>query len=276
MQKPLGREAPINNARYNRWLAAFSGYVSEVTRSKVELWLEQFGEPERTIAARVLDSVLFIGHQQIKTKYRELLLGLSGWNQDAIKRKGRWFFVPFSSSVGESGDSMVHVFRMATGMTTRHYNNLFVHRSDLVRLRPGPEDTVVLIDDFSGTGRQASTAWDDTFAELLAEGPQVYLMVVAATEVAVNAVQNNTEMQLICGTILDHRHDFFSDKCKFFANSEKTKIEHYCKLASPRNPRGSDASGLLVVLAHRCPNNSLPILHTNSQNWSALFPRQVD
>jgi hypothetical protein len=276
MQKPLDRKVPIDNPRYARWLASFSGYVSEVTRRKIELWLDQFDAPERAIAARVLDAVMFIGHQQIKTQFRELLNGLSGWHEDPNKRKGRWFFVPFSSSTGESGDSMAHVFRMATGMTQTKYNKLFPHRSELVKLRPADGDTVVLIDDFSGTGRQASTTWNNSFAELLPEWPRVIFLVVAATHNAVATVKNETEMQLVCASLLDHRQNFFDGACKFFEPSEKAKIEDYCKKADAKFPRGSGAAGLLVVLAHRCPNNSLPILHADHQSWSGLFPRNFD
>ena len=274
MQKPRDRGTRIDNARYNKWLASFSGYVSQVTRGKTELWLEQFDEVDRDVAARVLDAVLFIGHEQIKTKFRELLHGLSGWSDDDSKRKGQWFFVPFSGSTGESGDSMVHVFRMATGMTTKKFNSLFVHRSELVGLRLQSTDTVILLDDFSGTGQQATKAWKEVFAEILSEGPRIILLLVAATSQALQEVRKGTEMELVCGTLLDHRHNFFDAACTQFNKKEKDTIEYYCKKADARYPRGSGSAGLLVVLAHRCPNNSLPVLHADHDAWSGLFPRQ--
>jgi hypothetical protein len=276
MQKPLNRGEPLNNARYKRWLANFSTYASHVTRQKIELWLDQFDAPDQDVANRILDAVLFIGHDQIRNTFRQLLDGIPGWHSDPTKRKGQWVFVPFSGSVGESGDSMVHAFRMATGMTQKRFNPLFVHRSELVRLRLKPEDTVVLIDDFSGTGNQATTAWKEVFSEILSEEPRTFLLLVAATKEAVVAVRENTEMELSCGKILDKRHNFFAEQCNVFSNKEKSTVEHYCRIADNRYPRGSGSSGLLVVLAHRCPNNSLPILHADHKSWSGLFPRHFD
>ena len=276
MLRPLNRGTGIDNARYRRWLASFSAYVSQVTRQKVELWLEQFDKADLDVAARILDAVMFIGHEQIKTKYRELLQGLDGWHEDPRHRRGRWYFVPFSGSTGESGDSMVHVFRMATAMTRRNYNPLFVHRSELVSLRLTPEDTVILIDDFSGTGRQATKAWNEVFSEILSEEPRTYLLLVAATQGAVEKVREETDMELICGTILDKRHNLFDPLCKYFEDVEKTRIEKYCRKADRKFPKGSGDAGLLVAFAHRCPNNSLPILHADHDDWSGLFPRQFD
>jgi hypothetical protein len=275
MQPPRPRGSPINNARFDEWLAPFSGYVVPVTRGKLELWLEQFDDADRDVAARMLDAILFLGHQHIRTTFRELLPTLPDWHEDEAQRSGRWFFVPFSGSVGESGDSMVHTFRMATSMTQKRFNHLFVHRSELVSKRPGPDDTVVLIDDFSGTGTQATRAWREVFAEILAEQPKIILLLVAATREAQSAISNSTEMQLVCGTLLEDQHNFFHAGCNHFSNPEKQTVEHYCRRADQRHPRGSGSSGLLVVFAHRCPNNSLPILHAKHQHWSGLFPRDL-
>jgi hypothetical protein len=75
---------------------------------------------------------------------------------------------------------MVHTLRMATSMTKKRYSELFIHRSELMTKNAGPEDTVVLVDDFSGTGNQACDAWH-IFEELLTGGPRIVLMLIAAT-----------------------------------------------------------------------------------------------
>src|SRR3954465_483777 len=121
MRTPHPRGTPVSDARYDDWLAAFFAYVEQVTRRKIELWLDQFYPPERDTAARVLDATQFFGHAHIRTIFRELLASIAGWNIDEAHRKGRWFFVPFSGSAGESGDSMLHAFRMGTGMTLKKY-----------------------------------------------------------------------------------------------------------------------------------------------------------
>ena len=273
MNKPRDRGAKIDAKRFARWLSQFSGYRTPVTNALIEFWLKQFAPKHRDLAARVLDSILFITHQHIHTCFRDLLDALDGWNKAASKRKGRWFFVPFSGSVGESGDSMVHAFRMATSMTKKQYNNYFIHRSDLVMEKPGPEDTVVLLDDFSGTGNQACESWQDVFAELLTSGPRIILMLVAATTDALKRIADETQMEPICATTLRSRDNIFHSDCAHFSGAEKEILLGYCKRANSREPKGYGDAGLVLVFAHQCPNNAIPVLHANHGGWQGLFPR---
>ena len=239
----------------------------------IELWLKQFRDEHSDLAARVLDSVLFIGHDQIHQYFRNLLNGLDGWDIDPNKRIGDWCFVPFSGSAGESGDSMVHSFRMATKMSTRKFNSLFIHRSELVARQLGPNDTVVLIDDFSGSGKQACDSWREIFEEMISGGPRVILLLVAATEGGLMRIKKETEMEAVCVTILLEKDNIFSGECVHFTDAEKLIIRSYCKIADRHNPEGFGGCGLAVVLAHRCPNNTIPILHYRNDKWHGLFPR---
>lgn len=275
MNPPRDRSAKIDGKRIHRWLAQFAGYYNPVTRFTIDAWLQQFHSSDRNLAARLLDSVLFLGQGHIHTCYRNLLEGISGWDYRASKRRGKWFFVPFSGSVGKSGDTMVHMFRMATQLNKRQFDNLFFHRSDLVLARPGPDDTVVLLDDFSGTGKQACESWRDIFAELLTNGPRVILMLVSATKTAITRIRAETSMEPLCGTPLSEKDDIFHSDCQYFNSDEKSTVLKYCKRADQKNPKGFGECGLFIVFAHRCPNNTIPIFHAFHNNWEGLFPRHV-
>jgi hypothetical protein len=275
MRKPLNRGAAIDARRYQRWLAVFSGYRDQVTQALIELWLNCFSSKDQNIGARVLDAVQFIGHQQIQHCFRQILAAFSGigWHPNQRKRQGRWFFVAFSGSVGESGDRMIHEFRMANSMTRKQFNYLFIHRSELVANKIGPDDTVVLIDDFSGTGQQASDSWREIFQELLAGGPRVILVLIAATSAAIERIRNETEMEVRCCTWLQPSDNIFAAECDHFTEEEKGTLTKYCAIANAKTPKGFGDCGLLLVFVHRCPNNTIPILHSNHEDWVGLFPR---
>jgi len=273
MKRPKNRGVAVNPKRYNGWLAAFRNYRVPVNQELIQHWLSQFDDAHRDIAARVLDSVLFLDQAHIETSFRTMLSSLEGWHRFKTRRQGRWYFVPFSRSAGESGDSMTHAFRRANGLSTRHFDELFIQRSELPLLKLGPDDHVVLIDDFSGTGDQACKSWADPFEELLASGPKVYLMIVAATRAAQKQIKDKTEMELVCGQILKSSAHLFSADCDYFESAEKTAILSYCLKADPNKPKGYGECGLAVVLAHQSPNNSIPILTTSSDDWDPLFPR---
>jgi hypothetical protein len=256
-----------------RWVNDFAGYRHPVSADHIRAWLQQFRDTHRDLAARVLDCVEFYSHDQIAAAFRSILNGLEGWNRDEARRQGRWRFVAYSASAGESGDSMLHKFRHANNLAGRQFNELFIHRSDILREKLGADDTVLLIDDFVGTGEQACQAWSDQFGELLAEVGRVFLVVVAACRAAVKRVADEAELQVASHHELNDSDNLFASQCTGFDEADKRALLDYCREADPQNPRGKGDCGLLVVFAHTCPNNTIPVLHAANQRWEGLFRR---
>lgn len=192
-----------------------------------------------------------------------------------------------SGSAGESGDAMLHHFRVANELDTKSFDDFFVSRSDLFRQpmlpendpqKLGKDDVVVLLDDFSGTGTQVCEAWNDpatSFGALLAGVGKVYLILVAASKTARRKISSETAISLVPAHELHESDDVFSDKCKHFTKADRVKLLHYGKIADKNSPKGFGDCGFVVVFQHRPPNNSIPILHADHSKWTALFPRHV-
>lgn len=269
--RPVG--TPIDTRRRANWQQRFGSYRYGVTEAGIIDWLDQFAEADRDVAARLLDAVEFISAEQIHAAFRSLLSRLPGWHLNSRRRRGKFAFVAFSSSAGESGDNMLHQFRLANKLNHRKFDSLFIGRSDLLRSGLGANDSVVFLDDFVGTGNQAVTAWQKMFQELTTEIGNVYLVTIGAFRGGSERITNETRIQLLAHRSLGNRDSIFHDDCTHFSNNEKTRILHYCKIASPASPRGFGDCALVVVLYHQCPNNSLAVLHTSSQAWEPLFPR---
>ena len=273
MRRPLKRGEPLSHIRMESWMADFGGYRHQVTDAKIERWLGQFGKSHQDIAARILDSIDFIGRSQISSLFRDVLGSIPGWHDNPDRRKGRWYFVAYSGSAGESGDSMLHSFRLATRLDRREHNGMFIHRSDLLMERLTPDDTVILIDDFSGTGQQACNSWHEIFQELLPAEPRTYLLLLGAAKKAIERIKEETELRPIWGFELTEKDNIFHTKCRHFTKKEKNILLTYCQKADSKNPRGYGNCGFVVVFAHRCPNNTIPVIHANHEKWIGLFPR---
>ncbi len=271
MRRPQNRGSPIDMRRMRDWVSEFAGYRIGINDGRVDRWLSQFEDTDKDIAARILDSIDYVSQQQMAAAFRDVLNGLPGWSQNSSERVGKWRFVAFSGSAGESGDTMLHIFRRANNLANSRFNELFIHRSDLLRESFEPEDTVVFIDDFTGTGNQACRAWQDTFAELLPSGPNSYLMLIRASDKAAQRISEETELQVAAHNILTESDDIFSPRCTYFNAHEKDRILHYCRSADRENPRGFGNCGMVVVFQHSCPNNSIPILHVTNQHWVGVF-----
>jgi hypothetical protein len=269
---PVG--AIVDDERTRRWHERFLHYRYPPSRDDIKSFLKQFGAKYRDVGARLLDSVEVVTRVQIEQAFRTLMQNLPGWHRNKSMRQGKWRFVPYSFSAGESGDQMIAFFRQAMGMRQRQYDELFIHPRELVDQKLRGEDTVVLIDDFSGSGDQACKSWNRLFRELVGGVGTVYLMVVAATTDAQDAIKEGTDLQVLCHYILDATDNIFSEDCHHFSAEDKQAVLQHCEKHFPDAPRGYGDCGLLFVLQHDCPNNAIPLLHKHKANkWVPLFPR---
>ena len=145
MKTPMRRRSPITNQRMASWTTLFSGYRLAVNEQRIDRWLDQFKPGDRDLAARILDCVEFVSNEQMMGAFRSMLACIPGWHIDESRRQGKWRFVPYSASAGESGDSMLHKFRSANRLGDRRFNKLFIYKRDLIRQELGPQDTVVFL-----------------------------------------------------------------------------------------------------------------------------------
>lgn len=273
MRRPRPSGTPINNHRRSSWRSRFEGYRYGVTDAGLSDWIEQFKPSDRDIAARMLDSVEFISAENVDAAFRSLLKRLPGWHLHKKHRRGEFAFVAFSKTAGESGDAMLHRFRLANGLNTRFYDSLFIGRSEILSARLGPDDTIVFLDDFVGSGTQAVDAWRQIFDELTAGIGNVFLVTVAAFAKGAERIKDETRIELITHRHLTNSDSLHLGECTHFSSYEKRRIKHYCNIASPEKPWGFSECGLLIVLSHQCPNNSVAVLHASSTEWEPLFPR---
>lgn len=274
MNEPAPPGTRIDLARKEKWRSRFMHYRNPPTIEHIGAWVKQFKRPHKDVAARLLDSVQLVTRAEMELAFQTLMRSLPGWHHQRSRRSGEWRFVPFAVRPGESGDHMMACFRQAMGMRQKHSDPLFIYAHQLPGQKLTGNDTVVLIDDFAGTGEQACTSWNGLFRELAAGAGTVYLMVVAATTQAQQAIRENTDLQVMTHYHLIGSDNLFSDDCTHFTAAEKETVLGYCNAHFPDKPKGYGDCGLLFVLQHDCPNNSLPILHRYNKNkWVPLFPR---
>lgn len=273
MRAPQPRGTPINTPRLRRWVHNFATYRHQISEQSVNDWLDQFEDGHRDTAARILDVVDFYSADRISGAFKAALATLPGWHESAEKRNGKWRFAGISRSAGESADAMMHRFRIANGLDGRRFNELFIHPSDILLQGLDQEDTLVLVDDFIGTGDSVCATWKESFAELVVGVGKIYLVVVAALESGRQRIADETSMSCVVGQELTAGDNFFGAQCAAFSNDEKQIMLAYCEKANNKEPKGYKECGLLLTFQHRCPNNSIPILHAENRRWTGLFPR---
>ena len=274
MKTPMRRGAAISQRRMAEWDGHFRHYRIPPDAAAVDAWLARFGQRHRDIAARVLDAVEVLRETQIQRGYKDRLASLPGWSGTAAKRQGRWFFVGFGRA-GESGLAMARTFREATRMSSDRFGHLFCSAAELPSKQLTASDTVVFIDDFSGTGNQVCSAWP-VIEELLACEARCFLILTAATSEALTRIAECSPLIVLASVTIEEGDNIFSNACRHFSRKEKAALLRYCSTADRKNPRGFGECGLLYVLSHKTPNNTIPVLHANNRRWVGLFPRYLN
>lgn len=273
MKKPRPAASPLDARRYRVWVNEFGAYRHAVTQSSIENWLDQFDGHDQDLAARVLDAVDFYASQRIASLLRSGLQSIEGWHANPARRTGRWRFVSFSGSAGKSGDAILYQFRLANNLDGKQSDEMFIYRSELISQCLTSDDTVVFVDDLTATGTQVCEVWEEQFAELVAGAGRVFLIVVVAGKGAGKEIKRNTNLRLIPGHVLREKDSLFSADCDYFTPAEKDTLLRYSRVANAQLPAGFGNCGYVVIFQHRCPNNTVALLHESNPRWMGLFPR---
>ena len=259
--------------RLAAWFGRFRFYRHPPSQEELLAWIQQFSPEDHRLAATILDQVVLLSDVEIQQGYHDALAALPGWSVDDAVRQGNWVFVGLGGQ-GESGQTMLHMFREAVGLTSDRFQAMFATPADLPALRLTAHDTVIFVDDFSGTGDQFSKHWA-IYQELLSGEAKAYLFLAAATSDAMNRLAELQDIQVTARLILDPSANVFSDQNTVFLAADKAKVLAYCKKADRSNPMGWGKCGLLLVISRKTPNNSIPILHARSRKWVPVFPRKL-
>lgn len=255
------------------WTDRFGVYRMRPTKDALIQWLGRFDPADLPIAHKLLESVIIVSEVEIHEGYRTALDGLPGWSKSSKQRRGRWYFVG-AGSAGESGPAMLRLFREANSLQHDGWQSFFVTAKELPALNLSAFDQCVFVDDFAGTGTQMVAYWP-FIQELVASEAKYYLLLTAATRSAADNIRENTDLELRSFLTLGPETNVFSEESALFSDEERDALERYGKQAWKSYPRGFGNCGLTLVLSHKTPNNSLPILHANHEGWVGPFPRTL-
>lgn len=196
-------------------------------------------------------------------------------------------------SIGNPSESSAHLlyfFRQENYLSRELFispHELFTHVKDgddiRAELRTEGVERIVLLDDFCGSGKQA-TAFHDQFVKYIKEkAPHIIISYYAlfAIEDGLNIVQKLSFDQAEAVFVLDESYKCFSEASRFFIDDD-VDLKEPCKEMSERygkkissNPLGYKDCQMLIGFHHNTPNNTLPIFWQERNGWNPMFKRFV-
>jgi len=292
IRKREEEQAYITPEEIVRLTAAWGPYAGRsITEDQIRAWLAQFGENRhRRLMFQLLQRLRFYRGDLIRAKMSEahgivartLVTRLS---ERKGQRKRGDIMVSYLDGPGKSGS---HYARLYADENDIYYESV-VELGKLGPALPSSDEVqgIVFIDDFIGTGGSATEYLRRLARECpsLAKQDRVQLFFLAVSgfldgQARVQRAADDLGLALrvhVCDP-LDESFRCFSDNSAIFPDTvsrEKAReiaLKHGSKLVK-KNPLGYGDCEAAVVFESSCPNNSLPILWSETKEWRPLFPR---
>lgn len=246
--------------------APFDG---DLAIEEVLSWLGQFDEEDRPVVQELLAGFDYTSTKRLK----KIVVDLNKAVEDKLSGAASIWYVPVGY-VAKSGSIIAYFFRTLNNISL----NQFVAPSDLGSLPLIPNTHIVFLDDYTGSGHQASQVWENV-ARPIATNPNVHFTyaVLVAHEKGLAHIKRATKFNAITARVLTEADKPFSQESKLFPDPDKRAramevARKYGQRVYPNHALGyRDTQGLLGFF-FSTPNNTLPIFWSSENGWKPLLP----
>ena len=276
-----------------------------VNKNKIFAWLNNFKHDEhKYLAIHILDSIIYRSKEMTRSAYQRFiwstlkhsledeherpLMNLDDWDKELLGRYSILAKELILSPIkleGHSGDSGEIIVRTLTSdIMGQHLVNVINERS----WRSLENKTILLVDDFLGTGDQFSQFYDETnMKEVVKTNRVIYAPSMARQDAVKTLRGKNLGIEIMPVELLaDEESIFFGSETDLFRHDSINTIADALNCYEDIRTtyglyestwQGYDNLGLSVVFETGCPNHTLGILYQHkdkSSPWEQLFKRR--
>lgn len=265
--------------------------------ARCRTWMKQFHDRDcALLGASLLDNFIYRSRPQVEALLKAVLTGPDLNGPDA---EHDFSLIEKLRSRVDPGVRLSPVIRLDQSPTksgtyvlrllarSLRLNERWMKWPQALSKAPQEVHTVILVDDFCGTGSQfaefvALTEFD-AFMQSRPACRVVYLTAAAHTDGLAKIAENYPQIQVIPAETLSADQDFFlGDALKRFngaidgaeLRADYDKIANEASLGGGSvGPLGYEKQALTYAFAHGTPNNTLPIYWYHNERWSSLVDR---
>ncbi|MBL9144021.1 MAG: hypothetical protein JNM99_10115 [Verrucomicrobiaceae bacterium] len=319
MSPPLSANYPSHLATIKK-LSESAWQDAKITRLKVDRWLSNFKgeatavEMERLHAMHLLAQHIFIGRREIDECLRVLFEERIAYpfvqkhkdslrTADAVNEALQRHLCATTRFVGmgnpaESGTSLLYRFRQVNRLPLKVFStpcdaveitaDETTHDKVAVLLEPPELNHLIFLDDFCGSGTQATRRVKKLVKALRShqKSVRVSYFLLFSTQSGLDALESSGLFDEVRPVIVfDEDYKAFCSASHYYRSAlnnisrevaEQT-MEHYGKklVENPDDALGFGECQLLMSFEHNTPNNTLPVIWADQPEipWHAIFPR---
>lgn len=269
----------------------------KIGEDKIRVWLNQFKKNrDQRLMLNILKNIRFYSGEVIQVKLKEahsivkreiVEKGLAFKIQEERKKRIRGdILISYFGSPGKSGVRFANRYASLNSIIPENVidnNRIFEElktRQDI--------NALLFIDDFVGTGQQACEYIRDIYEryhEIFEERTLIivyiiicgFINVINQVEELISKLNFNIKFQIL--DVLDDKDRCFNLESIVFENNEDKEYARDIAFVKGKElekdiPLGYGNCQALVVFEDNCPNDSLPILWSQSSKWRPLFKRR--
>lgn len=253
---------------------AVSAKWAEDREKDIVQWLENFKPEHRELALQLLRGVRVCS----ASDYHQWCKALHGYLPSEIRQN-----VASTRYVGlglpsESGSLVSFYYRTTNGIALEHFLDLN-QAADSTFLTTQGVQALVFLDDFIGSGNQAIEFWQSLSLRLgeIANAINFFYSAFIGYRDGKENIENHTKFKVNVVRQLDESDKAFGVGSKVFVEYAreiaKGIFREYGGRLFPRHPLGYRDGQMLITFEHNTPNNTLPVLWSEEDNWFPLFTR---
>ncbi|MCY9733589.1 hypothetical protein M5X00_00250 [Paenibacillus alvei] len=242
-------------------------------------WLHNFEEGDRNNALKILYAVDFLDETDLMRAYDEGLKEILN-----SFPKAQLLIMPVGE-YGKSGTAMIYYLKKTKSYRRFQTRITIIQGSTQLRDNLDPTRVIVLLDDFFGSGNSVVEFYENHLKLFLTPGSYLRLTMLAAIAQKSSIYYLSRHLPNCKVFTWMQRDKAFSDSGSPFGYRKNRTIlremcyeygKGLCIIRGVDSPLGYRNSQALVTFSYGTPNNSLPILWSDRQNWYPLFPRSFE
>lgn len=267
-----------------------------ISDEKVRAWLNQFATNiDQRYMFRILQHLTFYNHSTIRHLLDEAHQMVRADSIRYIRQRERKrddILVSYLDGPGKSGATYASLYAEQANIIKSNVIERSKIKNILLAIAKKSllieqSHSLVFIDDFIGTGESAGRYFrqlNSMCGDLLRTSKlRVFFIALSGFEQGKQKIEETLEginlpVQVRVCDLLDEGDKCFSESTKIFPGSleretAKNIAYKYGATLVPDHPLGFGGSQAIVAFEDSCPNNTLPIIWSDSHNWIPLFKR---
>jgi hypothetical protein len=249
----------------------FNPFEGDIGDYEIKRWLDQFEKTEQPLIIKLLEGFKYYSLKKVNIFLKKLWTMIF---KDLKTPIDNVWFVPVGC-VAKSSSAISYFFKKVNDLDI----DKFISINEINSIKIDSEATIVFLDDYIGSGNQASMFWSSKIKEkyIYKSCNSLFYGVLVGLNEGIQKVETNTNFKVKAIDILNEGDLPFSEKSKIFNNGKEKEeikkiIKKYGEKFFPKYPFGYNSLGTLIGFFYSTPNSTFPIFWSTENAWKPLLP----